>query len=149
TISGGASGNTIGGTATGAGNVISGNIGDGVKLAADSNVVIGNYIGTNAAGTAAVPNTTGIEINSSSNRVGTNADGVADAAERNVIAGSAHDGIIMSATGATVAGNYIGLDPTGASARPNQGFGIQIDSGGSNNRIGGGTTAARNVISAS
>ena len=52
--------NTIGGTAAGAGNVISGNntaTMDGVWISAGSgNVIQGNWIGTNAAGTAGVPN---------------------------------------------------------------------------------------------
>ena len=49
-------GNTVG--VSGAGNVISGNGGNGVTVvaAADGNVFRGNLVGTNAAGTAAVPN---------------------------------------------------------------------------------------------
>ena len=42
--------NTVGGVAAGAGNVIAGNIGDGVRIrdaGADDNVVVGNWIGTN------------------------------------------------------------------------------------------------------
>ena len=46
--------NTIGGTAAGAGNTISGNLGDGVHITGGSsdNLVEGNLIGTNAAATA-------------------------------------------------------------------------------------------------
>jgi hypothetical protein len=50
----GASGNTIGGTSAGAGNVISGTTGYGYGLAiggANSNLVEGNYIGTDITGT--------------------------------------------------------------------------------------------------
>ncbi len=52
------SGNTIGGTSPGAGNLISGNLNDGVDLGAGATntLVQGNRIGTNAAGTAAIPN---------------------------------------------------------------------------------------------
>ena len=56
-IIGGATGNTIGGTTAGSGNVISANAGDGVDdIDANSNVIVGNWIGTNAAGTAALAN---------------------------------------------------------------------------------------------
>ena len=54
-----AAGNTIGGTVAGAGNVISGNGSYGVRLdpaTANGNLVAGNLIGTNAAGTVAFPN---------------------------------------------------------------------------------------------
>ena len=61
----GAANNTIGGTTAGAGNVISGNSGPDVmginfNDAGTGNVVQGNLIGTNAAGTAALPNYDGI-----------------------------------------------------------------------------------------
>src|SRR5207248_7137544 len=54
--------NLIGGTAAGAGNLISGNRNGGIVVSgttanpATGNVIQGNLIGTNAAGTAAVPN---------------------------------------------------------------------------------------------
>ena len=52
-----AAGNAVGGTVAGAGNVISGNTGDGVGLTAGSGVVVqGNWIGTNALGSAALAN---------------------------------------------------------------------------------------------
>ncbi|HEV8062133.1 MAG TPA: Ig-like domain repeat protein, partial [Gemmataceae bacterium] len=50
------SANTIGGTASGAGNLISGNGSGGIDITGTVNVVQGNDIGTNAAGTAAVAN---------------------------------------------------------------------------------------------
>src|SRR5439155_4495539 len=54
-VDAGSANNTIGGTLTGAGNVISGSTGYGLEIL-DSNttgtVVQGNYIGTNPAGTA-------------------------------------------------------------------------------------------------
>ena len=56
-MSSGATGNTIGGTAAGAGNLISGNTGLGIELSsAPGNLIQGNFIGTNAAGTTALGN---------------------------------------------------------------------------------------------
>src|SRR5262249_25266629 len=62
-VIGGPSGNTLGGTASGAGNVISGNagkagiFGDGVLVRqATGNVVQGNLIGTTPSGNAALAN---------------------------------------------------------------------------------------------
>ena len=53
----GATGNTIGGMTAGSGNVISANAGDGVDdIDANSNMIVGNWIGTNAAGTAVLGN---------------------------------------------------------------------------------------------
>lgn len=52
-----ASNNTIGGTTAAARNVISGNDGGGVSIGGSGNQVLGNYIGTNAAGDAALSNT--------------------------------------------------------------------------------------------
>ncbi len=54
---GGATGNTIGGTTAGSGNVISSNAADGLDdIDANSNLIVGNWIGTNATGTAALGN---------------------------------------------------------------------------------------------
>src|SRR5262249_40878243 len=47
---------TIGGTTPAARNLISGNNGYGIYVSSPNTLVQGNYIGTNAAGTAAIPN---------------------------------------------------------------------------------------------
>ena len=63
---------TIGGTTAGSGNVISGNTGAiGVEITgsgSSNNAVEGNYIGTNAAGTAALGNDTGVQIDSGASK---------------------------------------------------------------------------------
>jgi hypothetical protein len=76
------SNNTIGGTAAAARNVISGNNNTGIFMTAGTtgNLVQGNFIGTNAAGTAAVGNGTGVatqgqSANFSSHTIGGTAPG--------------------------------------------------------------------------
>ena len=119
----GASSNTIGGITNAERNVISGNTQQGVLLkSGPNNRVQGNYIGTNAAGTAALANSTGVGIGGASNIVGTNGDGVNDAAERNVISGNTQYGVNMNgATDNKIAGNYIGTNAAGT-ARLVNGF---------------------------
>ena len=82
--------NTVGAAA---GNVISGNDSRGVLLnggSAFSNTVSGNLIGTNAAGTSAIPNGVGIEIIESPDN---NTIGGTTAAARNVVSGNTGNGI--------------------------------------------------------
>src|SRR5439155_18456720 len=77
-ISGGAQANTVGGTTAGARNVISGNTGDGVLIGSPgtsttSNLMQGNFIGTNAAGAAALAKTevgVGIGFGATTNTIG-------------------------------------------------------------------------------
>jgi len=147
-ISSGASGNTIGGTAAGAGNTISGNSSVGVYVAGSgtmSNVVQGNLIGTNAAGTAALPNNEGvvIEYGANSNTIGGTAAGAG-----NTISGNTNSGVRIShnLTGTLVEGNFIGTNPAGTAALPNA-IGVNISNGPSNNTIGGTAAGAGNIIS--
>ena len=86
-------------------NIISGNLESGVYISDNGNVVAGNTIGTNAAGTAAVPNNYGVAIqNGSNNRVGGTASGAG-----NVVAFNKFDGVILesSGTGNAFLGNSI------------------------------------------
>jgi len=131
-------------------NVISGNYAEGCRLAGPSvayNTVRGNYFGTDATGSFAIPNGFGaltFYSGASSNTVG----GLT-AAARNIISGSYNVGLLLSDTntdGNLVAGNYIGLDASGTSSIGND-FGIWVANGAQSNIIGGLTAAARNVIS--
>ncbi len=134
-------------------NVISGNSAYGVDMLGDQNVVAGNFIGTDATGTAPVPNDRGIELDGSSyNRIGTDSDGVGDELERNIISGNADNGLVLNGGDYNVvAGNYIGPDVTGFRSLGNGGYSAVYLSGGTGNRIGVNGTSAdpaagRNVI---
>jgi hypothetical protein len=143
--------NVVGGTVTAARNVISGNNAQGVFIAGANtafNVVEGNYLGLNAAGTAAVPNAfAGVEIGqgAQSNLVGGVTPGAANVLSGNTSQGVAIDG--AGTTANTVEGNFIGTDPLGITAIGNQFAGVEIFSGAASNVIGGTTAAARNLIS--
>jgi parallel beta-helix repeat protein len=144
--------NTIGGTAGAAtGNLISGNSTHGIVITgsgtpANNNVVQGNYIGTNAAGTAALGHGGhGVHIfNAANNTIGGPSDGA-----RNIISSNQDFGVLIegaNATGNQVQGNYIGTDVTGMSRLGNGSFGVWLYHAPSNT-IGGTGAAARNVIS--
>ncbi|HEX8683028.1 MAG TPA: hypothetical protein VF707_11990, partial [Ardenticatenaceae bacterium] len=121
--------------------------------AGNNNRVAGNYIGTTADGTTALANSWGVRIDGSENTIiGTNGDGVGDAAEGNLISGSAVIGIYLenSSNNNRIAGNTIGTDATGTNAIANW-IGIEVYSGDSNiigtNGDGVSDEAERNLIS--
>jgi VCBS repeat-containing protein len=144
--SSGTTGNAIGGTQPGARNVISGNGEHGVAIfdAARNNGVLGNRIGTNAAGTAALPNNSWgviLDNGATANRIG----GPSDAAG-NLISGNTVGGVMLEddAPDNTLQGNLIGTNASGDGALGNKGFGVNVD--GPNNLIGGAVLGAANTI---
>jgi hypothetical protein len=155
------SNNIIGGTTAAARNVISGNSQEGIDISRPcctgnespirGNLIQGNYIGVNAAGNAPLPNNGGgVRISSSNSgvEVGDNVIGGTQAGAGNVISGNRTDGIELAIFNFginTVQGNFIGTDPTGSFAIPNDLNGINIS--GRSNVIGGTRPEARNVIS--
>jgi uncharacterized repeat protein (TIGR01451 family) len=125
-----------GGNSTVRGLAIGNFVGAGILLdTGGNNVIEGNYIGTNAAGTAAQGNRDGVYIfNSANNRIGGTAMGT-----RNVISGNTDDGVNLEGSGSTgnqIHGNYIGTTASGYDALGNQGDGIKISATSSNNMIG-------------
>jgi hypothetical protein len=145
---GSAPGNTIGGSVTGAANVISGNGGDGIDIATGSSELIeGNFIGTDATGSFALGNRNdGISINTAAinNTIGGTSGGAL-----NVISGNAQNGVEISGIGTSgnvVEGNKIGTDVTGTLALANGLNGVFIDTAATNNTIGGTAGGALNVI---
>ena len=144
---------SVGGSAFGAGNVISANLQGGVEiLNGGGNVLQGNYIGTTLYGLDPLGNAVGISIHDSpDNLIGaTGQDGVYDAREANVIGGNTGDGIDISgpnAQGNAVTGDLIGLNvsgyvnlfgtsPTDTVGLGNGGAGVSISDGAVGNIIG-------------
>lgn len=106
----------------------------------------GNLIGTNIAGTAAIPNSRGgvILITAANN----NTIGGTTAGARNVISGNGSGGILLSnnSIGNVIQGNYIGVDVTGTAPLGNQVAGISLNEQSNNTTIGGLAPGAGNVI---
>ncbi len=151
---GAGTGNVVGGNVVGARNVISANASRGVQIGNGTvgGTVQGNYIGTNANGTATLGGQeVGVEISGAAVNalIGTDADGNNDATERNVISGNSREGVLISNSGGSgtrVQGNYIGTDATGMVGVGNGLSGVGIY-GGSDSRIGGTAAGAGNVLS--
>ncbi len=118
----GSSQTQIGGNLAVERNIISGNSGYGIAVVADQYAaheatILGNYIGTDASGTTAVPNQFGgilVDGGSLDTVIGV-------AGSRNLISGNTGPGIrVESANGVHIAHNFIGTDVSGTLALPNQ-----------------------------
>lgn len=155
--------NLIGGAVTGAGNVISGAVGDGFNYghgisvqneaynyaSCVGNIIQGNYIGLDAPGLHGLGNAGyGIALKGG---VAGSFIGGAQAGAGNVIASNGWGGITISAYSSTnrdanvVQGNLIGTDASGLRSLGNRG-GVSVQSTGYN-LIGGDSPGAGNVIS--
>ncbi len=117
-------------------NVISGNSGNGVRImsgGSNQNVVAGNRLGTDAAGTGDLGNgINGVAVSSGSdNVVGSATFG------DTLISGNGGDGVAItgSGTGTIVQGCYIGANATATAALANDGQGVNIG-GASGNTVG-------------
>ena len=136
--------NSIGGTSINSKNVISGNTSDGITIiSGKNNQIIGNYIGTNALGTAPVANNIGVYLQDSNNSIGGQAAG-----SRNIISGNSIGIEISQSTssGSLVKGNFIGLNGAGNAALPNV-TGISLSSSSTKSVIGGADPLDKNIIS--
>ena len=149
-----ASNNTVGGAASGAGNVISGQTFDGVSIDTANGIVVqGNRIGTDPTGTMALGNGgAGVFVGWGS--AADNVIGGSGPGDGNVISGNDGDGVLMNSSiggGNVIEGNWIGTDADGTAALPNQGNGIEIDGGtvtiGGTARHSGPGLGVRNLIS--
>jgi hypothetical protein len=116
------------------GNLISGNSNNGIFLDSAANLIVGNRIGTDASGLAALPNGTGVSDASGGNTIGGAATLPAIgpcASQCNLISGNSGVGVNLSqADGTTtVQGNFIGTDVTGLAGLGNGNYGIAVLSG--------------------
>lgn len=145
----GCTNNTIGGSAAGAGNVISGNLEWGIWINGSTNFSIqGNIVGLDAVGTTAKANALyGIILANSSSGCTIGGDVVTNSNVRNIISGNTQHGVRIETTSTSnvVAGNYIGTDINGASAKSNGYAGVSVDNSNTNT-IGGTTANYRNII---
>ncbi len=137
----GGNNNEVGGTGPGEGNLISGNT---YGIAAEGNLtdagesnlkILGNRIGTNAAGNAAVPNSipilAGAPVGSPGSVTGLRI-GDGTVVGRNVISGNSGNGITLAenVVGALIQGNYIGVAADGTTALGNGGDGVTLGTSG-------------------
>jgi CSLREA domain-containing protein len=148
---GGTTGTTPGGACTGDCNLISGNT-TGVMLVGPvpgtaGCAIEGNYIGSNAAGTAAVPNGDGIFLATNGGTFPL-AIGASTAGAGNLISGNSGTGLTLFTVASTarVLGNFIGTQADGVSALPNGGEGIKLSSSVHGAVIGGTAIGEANVV---
>jgi hypothetical protein len=119
-IGGGATGNIVGGTTTGAGNVIAYNGLGGIRLDGPSNHVAGNMIGLGSDGAAEIGNQfNGVRVGGANNMIGPNNTiafnqhsgvlviGANTAVLSNTIHSNARSGICVAGPGASLRGNVI------------------------------------------
>lgn len=139
--------NTIGGTAPGDRNVISGGsfatYNDGICIKSGSgNTIAGNYFGLDRTGM--VPFGSGrvaLRLMSSANTVGGTVAGAG-----NVFGGVMYGVSLNSASDCLIAGNYFGLGADGDKLAAMAGPCISMSGNSANNTIGGTTAAERNVF---
>jgi len=126
--------------------------GSGIYISGSNTTISGDDIGTDPSGTVSIGNDgDGILIASGGKD---NKIGGSSAASRNIISGNSGNGVEIAGTpsgpqtsGNVIEGNYIGTDVTGGVAVANDDSGIMIDSGASDNTVGGTTVGAGNLIS--
>ncbi|MBN2083604.1 MAG: right-handed parallel beta-helix repeat-containing protein [Anaerolineales bacterium] len=122
----------------GSGNLISGNTGGAISILGTGHAIMGNTIGMDAAGTAALPNHDGIEICGQAKgfRIGGPGEG-----EGNLISGNSDMGIFVGSGRHFIQGNKIGVDSTGSRAFGNL-DGIDLSSCS----VGGASYASHDVV---
>jgi hypothetical protein len=135
----------IGGTAPADRNLLSGNIRSGIGISgglSTSTLIQGNYIGTNAAGTAKIPNLThGILSQGAGTVIGGNPPGIIvdspdgnGSSSGNLISGNVYGGVHITHPNVVVQRNLIGTDATGSLPLGN-GYGVGFER--ENNLVGG------------
>ncbi|MBC8446133.1 MAG: right-handed parallel beta-helix repeat-containing protein, partial [Chloroflexi bacterium] len=125
-------------------NLLSGNNGSGIRMFGETttgNTLRNNRIGTNAAGTAALPNgSDGIRLHASAHD---------NTIEQNLVSGNNGIGVHLLDAGTNsniVRNNRIGIDAGGTVALPNGSFGVALFNGPQNNVVGPGNLVAYNGL---
>jgi titin len=152
-----ANGNRIGGDTAAERNVISGNQ-KGVEITdngigADSNLVLGNYIGLAENGLDPVPNTrVGVTVTGTNTVIGGSTN-VVGTPPGNVISGNSDEQMpsirgveLLGAKYTTIQGNIIGADAGGTKSVGNSGDGVYVSTSDTT-WIGGNATSEGNLIS--
>lgn len=126
-------------------NLISGNSNFGVVIASGANTVTlyGNKIGVNADATAAIPNGTGIDIQSG---VSGTIIGGTTTGQANIIGGNTTNGISVAGSTTTIQSNFIGTTANGLTNLANGSAGIIVRDNSTTTTIGGVTTDQGNII---
>ncbi|MDO8616728.1 MAG: right-handed parallel beta-helix repeat-containing protein [Dehalococcoidia bacterium] len=138
---------TIGGAGPGAGNLLSGNAAEGLRMSANSpgSGVFGNRIGTDAEGRLAVPNQgPGMTIGAAGVAIGGAAPGAG-----NIVSGNAGPGIVLAGADAAnmnLRANLIGTKAGGSAPLGNGGHGVFLDQGAHDDTIGAEDPASQNTI---
>ena len=144
------------GVTVGPGNVIGGNLLDGVQMTAAAgvtaaqqtanNLIIANRIGARRATSATLPNGRyGVRL-----KGGTTGNVIGRSAEGNIIVGNESAGIAAESGNAgspasnTIAANFIGVFPDNTAA-PNGLVGVQLQQGANGNTVGPGNTIANHL----
>ncbi len=120
TLAGTSQFNDLGGLDPGEGNLISGNGLDGISLtgSASDNRILGNFLGTDRAGSAPVGNRIGISTFQTARGI---------RIDRNLISGNRGLGVQLthaSGAGATLVDNFVGTDARGLAPVPNASDGV-------------------------
>jgi subtilisin-like proprotein convertase family protein len=140
---GGTTGTTPGGSCTGACNLISGNNQFGLQngVGTGPTTIQGNFIGTNATGTAAIGNSIGgvYMFDSANNLIGGSVPGA-----RNLISGNP-TGVGLGYAANQVRGNFIGTRTDGITPLGN-GIGVSLHGAGGGSVVGGPSPGDANTI---
>ncbi len=125
-------------------------IANGIELVggtSGNSSIVGNFMGTDPSGTAALPNGVGLSLQQASNG---NIIGGTAPADRNLISGNKSQGVEIGTANNAVRGNLIGTDRTAKAALGTQPVGVRITGHPGNvgqfNVIGGVNPGEGNVI---
>ena len=124
--------------------LVIGDFGVGIRISGDDSIIAGNFIGTDAAGSAPRPTGWGIEVyGADRSRIGGSRR-----ADRNLIGGNGTSGVYIGfGDGLRIMGNLIGVTASGAGDLGPDDYGIEFSADSAHDvLIGGDTKAKANVI---